>query len=85
VPLSCGIAIDHQAEEAKPDLDAQNSVPGACMLITLLVHTVDLIYSLYQCFFAHIGVADSIGRPLDILIIVCTLGQVLYQDGLKLI
>jgi hypothetical protein len=46
VPLSCGIAIDHRAEEAKSDLDAQNSVLGACMLITLHVHTVDLIYPL---------------------------------------
>jgi hypothetical protein len=30
-------------------------------------------------------VAASIGRPLDIPIIIRTLGQVLYQDGLKLI
>jgi hypothetical protein len=83
-PLSCGFAINHWAEEAKSDLDSQDPVSRTGMFITRLILTVDLIYPLQQCCFAHIGIAALFGSHLNIPIIVCTLSQVLYQDRLKL-
>jgi hypothetical protein len=72
-----------QAKEIREgsEVDVQNSVPGDGNFYSTLL-ALTLIVFLQELCFSHIGVAAAIGQPLNIPVIVRSLGQDLYQVGM---
>ena len=62
-------------------MDVQIIIPGDGIFYSLL-NALTLIVSFQELCFSHIGVAAAIGQPLNIPVIVRSLGQDLYRVGM---